>query len=109
MIAELSKWIILILLIVLMIFIIKTGTKIINIAIMILILGFAWFSFFTDQGAARLSIVLSGHPVVAYTTNLQKEESLSNDRVVYFKSSKPIKNNYAKCNKMWIVRIPVVE
>ena len=109
MISEFSKWVILIIIVIIVIFIIKAGVKIINILITALILGFAWFSFFTDSGAARLSILLKGNIIEAYTTNLTKDEKLSNDKVVYFKSSKPIKDKYAKCNKMWIVRIPVVE
>lgn len=109
MLASISKWIILIVIIGVIILVIKAGIKILNIAIMVLILGFAWFSFFTDQGAARLSILISGHPVIAYTTHLEKQESMSNDQVVYFTSSKPLETKYAKCNKVWIVRMPVVE
>ncbi len=109
MLASISKWIILIVIIGVIILVIKAGMKILNIAIMILILGFAWFSFFTDQGAARLSILISGHPVIAYTTHLEKQESMSNDQVVYFTSSKPLESKYAKCNKVWIVRMPAIE
>ena len=101
--------IIILLLILLIVIVIKAGVKIANILIIVLILGFCWFSFFTDQGAARLSILLSGHPVIAYTTHLEKQESVSNDNVIYFTSSKPLSNGYAKCNKMWIVRTPVIE
>ncbi len=108
-VADISKWIMLIVIIGIVILVIKAGMKMINIAVMVLILGFAWFSFFTDQGAARLSILISGHPVIAYTTHLEKQESISNDQVVYFTSSKPLETKYAKCNKVWIVRIPVVE
>lgn len=109
MLTNISNIIILIVLIGIIILIIKAGTKLINIAFMVLILGFAWFSFFTDQGAARLSILLSGHPIIAYTTHLDKQESMSNDNVVYFTSSKPLDSKYVKCNKAWIVRMPVVE
>lgn len=109
MLAEISKWVILIIIIGVVILIIKAGMKIINVALMVLILGFAWFSFFTDQGAARLSIALSGHPIVAYTTHLEKQESISNDNVIYFTSSKPLETEYAKCNKVWIVRLPIIE
>ena len=104
-----SNLIIILVLILLIVIIIKAGIKIANILIIVLILGFCWFSFFTDQGSARLSIMLSGHPVIAYTTHLEKQESISNDSVIYFKSSKPLSSGYAKCNKMWIVRMPVIE
>ncbi len=109
MLASISKWIILIIIISIVVLVIKAGMKIINIAVMVLILGFAWFSFFTDQGAARLSILISGHPLIAYTTHLEKQESISNDHVIYFTSSKPLDTKYVKCNKSWIIRMPVVE
>ena len=66
--AEITKWIVLILVIALVIFIIKAGMKILSILIMVVILGFCWVSFFTEEGAARLSIALMGKPVTAYTT-----------------------------------------
>ena len=113
MMADVSKWIMLILIIVAVIFVIKAGMRIINILIMVLILGFCWFSFFTEEGAARLSIMLSGHPIIAYTTDLDKQEEISNDSETYFTSSKDIvvngeKKQYIKCYTKWIVRIPSV-
>lgn len=113
MMADVSKWIMLILIIVAVIFVIKAGMRIINILIMVLILGFCWFSFFTEEGAARLSIMLSGHPIIAYTTDLDKQEEISNDNETYFTSSKDVvvngeKKQYIKCYTKWIVRIPSV-
>ncbi len=112
-IADISKWIMLILIIGVVIFIIKAGMKIFNIAIMILILVFCWYTFFTEEGAARLSIVFTGHPIIAYTTNLDKQENLSNDETTYYVSSKDIifkekKLEYVKCHTKWIVRLPDV-
>jgi len=113
MMADVSKWIMLILIIAVVIFVIKAGMRIINILIMVLILGFCWFSFFTEEGAARLSIMLSGHPIIAYTTDLDKQEEISNDSETYFTSSKDVvingeKKQYIKCYTKWIVRIPSV-
>ena len=109
MISNIVDIIVLILIIGIVIFIIKAGMKLFHIIIMILLLAFAWFTFFTDEGAARLSILIKGHPVIAYTTKLTKYENKSNDKIIYFTSSKPLEEKYAKCNKEWIVRLPVVE
>lgn len=111
--AEITKWIMLILVIGVVIFVIKAGMKILNILIMVLILGFCWFSFFTEEGAARLSIALYGHPVIAYTTELEKQENISTDEVTYYKTTKDVivngkKQEYIKCYTKWIVRIPSV-
>lgn len=111
--AEITKWIVLILVIALVIFIIKAGMKILSILIMVAILGFCWVSFFTEEGAARLSIALMGKPVTAYTTKLEKQEGMSNENETYYKSSKDIvvngqKKEYIKCYTKWIVRIPSV-
>ena len=111
--ADISKWIVLILVISAVVFVIKAGMKIINVLIMILVLGFAWFSFFTEEGAARLGIALNGHPVVGYTTKLDKQESLSSGGTTYYKSSKDVIINgktveYIKCYTKWIIRIPSV-
>ena len=111
--AEITKWIMLILVIGVVIFVIKAGMKILNILIMVLILGFCWFSFFTEEGAARLSISLYGHPVIAYTTELEKQENISTDEVTYYKTTKDVivngkKQEYIKCYTKWIVRIPSV-
>ena len=111
--AEITKWIMLILVIGVVIFVIKAGMKILNILIMILILGFCWFSFFTEEGAARLSIALYGHPVIAYTTELEKQENISTDEITYYKTTKDVivngkKQEYIKCYTKWIVRIPSV-
>ncbi len=112
-VADISKWVMLILIIGIVIFIIKAGMKIINILIMILILVFCWYTFFTEEGAARLSIVFTGHPIIAYTTNLVKQENLSNINTTYYVSSKDIvfnnkKLEYIKCHTKWIVRLPDV-
>lgn len=111
--AEITKWIMLILVIGVVIFVIKAGMKILNILIMVLILGFCWFSFFTEEGAARLSIALYGHPVIAYTTELEKQENISTDEITYYKTTKDVivngkKQEYIKCYTKWIVRIPSV-
>ncbi len=111
--ADISKWIVLILAITLLVFVIKAGMKLINIIIMVIILGFCWFSFFTEEGAARLGIALNGHPIIAYTTKLDKQENISTEETTYFKSSKDVTVNgntleYVKCYTKWIVRIPCV-
>lgn len=111
--AEISKWITLILIIGAVIFVIKAGLKIFNIIIMILILLFCWFSFFNEEGAARLSIALSGHPIIAYTTNLERQDDISTNDTTYFVSSKDVtfegkKLQYIKCHTKWIIRIPSV-
>lgn len=113
MLVDVSKWIVLILIIGAVIFIIKAGTKIVNIIITALILAFCWYSFFTEEGCARLSIALSGHPIIAYTTSLQKEDNISNNNETYFTSSKDVvvkneKQKYIKCYTKWIVRIPSI-
>ena len=111
MIADISKWITLILIIGLVVFIIKTGIKIVNVIIMILILGFSWYSFFTEEGASRLSIALTGHPLIAYTTGMERQSDLSNEDVTFFKTTKTFKvdgeyKNMTKCYTKWIIRIP---
>lgn len=112
-IADVSKWIMLIIVIGLVIFVIKAGMKIINILVMVLVLAFCWFSFFTEEGAARLSIALSGHPIIAYTTDMEKQESISNDKITYYKTTKDVivngkKQEYAICYTKWIIRIPCI-
>ena len=111
--ADFSKWIMLIIVIEVVIFVIKAGMKIINILIMVLMLAFVWYSFFTEEGCARLSIALSGHPVIAYTTNLEKQENISTDDTTYYVSSKDVivdgkKQEYVKCYTKWIIRIPSI-
>ena len=111
--ADFSKWIMLIIVIGVVIFVIKAGMKIINILIMVLMLAFVWYSFFTEEGCARLSIALSGHPVIAYTTNLEKQENISTDDTTYYVSSKDVivdgkKQEYVKCYNKWIIRIPSI-
>ena len=111
--ADFSKWIMLLVLIGVIIFVIKAGMKIVNILIMVLLLGFCWYTFFTEEGATRLSIVFTGHPIIAYTTNLDKQESMSNNEVTYYTSSKEVmvdgqKQEYIKCYTKWIIRIPSV-
>lgn len=112
--AEITKWVVLILVVGLVIFVIKAGMKILNILIMVLVLAFCWFSFFTEEGAARLSIALMGKPITAYTTKLDKSESLSTKDTTYYTSSKEIivngkKQEYVKCYTKWIIRIPSVK
>ena len=112
-VADISKWIMLILIIVAVIFVIKAGMKIINILIMVLLLAFCWYSFFTEEGCARLSIMLSGHPIIAYTTSLDKQDDISTDEETCFTSSKDVlvngqKHEYVKCYTKWIIRIPSV-
>lgn len=111
--ADFSKWIMLIIVIGVVIFVIKAGMKIINILIMVLMLAFVWYSFFTEEGCARLSIALSGHPVIAYTTNLEKQENISTDDTTYYVSSKDVivdgkKQEYVKCYTKCIIRIPSI-
>ena len=50
LVANITKWITLIAIIALVIFVIKTGMKIVNILIMVLMLAFVWYSFFTEEG-----------------------------------------------------------
>ncbi len=112
--AEISKWVILILAIGVVIFIIKAGMKIINIILTALLLLFCWFSFFTEEGAARLTILLKGKPITAYTINLERQDDISTKETTYFKPSKEIvvngkKLEYVKCHTKWIIRIPSVE
>lgn len=111
--AEITKWIMLLLTIGVVVFVVKAGMKIINILIMVLLLGFCWFSFFTEEGAARLSIALCGHPIIAYTTKLDKQENISTDDTTFYKSSKDVivdgqTLEYVKCYTKWIIRIPDV-
>ena len=113
LLADVSKWIMLIIVIGIVVLIVKAGTKIVNILITAAILAFCWFSFFTEVGAARLSVALSGHPIIAYTAHLEKEENKSTDDVTYFKIDKEYKfdgrlQNETKCYTKWIVRIPSV-
>ncbi len=112
--AEITKWIVLILAIGVVIFVIKAGMKILSILIMVALLGFAWFSFFTEEGAARLSIALIGRPLTAYTTKLVKQDSISTKDTTYYTSSKKIivdgkKQEYVRCYTKWIIRIPSVK
>ena len=114
MIAEISKWLVLAIIVIVVIFIIKTGTKIINIIITVLLLAFVWFSFFTEVGAARLSLALKGHPIIAYTAKVEKDETMSKDNITYYRvidatDSKGNKIESTSCETFWIVRIPVVE
>ena len=48
LVANITKWIALIIIIAIAIFVIKTGMKIVNILIMVLMLAFVWYSFFTE-------------------------------------------------------------
>ena len=112
--AEISKWLVLILAIGAVIFLIKVGTRIINLLITALVLAFCWFSFFTEEGSARLSIALTGHPIIAYTTELERQNDISTETITYFISSKDVivngkKQEYIKCYTKWIVRIPAVK
>ena len=55
-----------------------------------------------------------GRPITAYTTKLEKVESLSTNSEAYYKSSKEIivdgkKQEYVKCYTKWIIRIPSVK
>ena len=114
MILELSKWIVLAIIIVAIIFIIKAGTKIINIIITALLLAFAWFSFFTEIGAVRLALALKGHPIIAYTTSLEKDEKKSTETKAYYKVTnselaKTKKIEYTSCDMYWIVKIPNID
>lgn len=40
----------------------------------LILLTFFGYTYFTDHGATRLSILLTGHPIKAYTTSIIKEE-----------------------------------
>ena len=67
--------------------------------------------FFFYRG--RSSKALYGHPVIAYTTELEKQENISTDEVTYYKTTKDVivngkKQEYIKCYTKWIVRIPSV-
>ena len=111
--ADISKWIMLIVVIGVVVLFVKAGIKILNIIIMVAVLAFCWFTFFTEVGAARLTIAIKGHPIIAYTTNLVRQDSMSNNEVTYFTSDKDVivngqKQEYIKCYTKWIIRIPDV-
>lgn len=113
LVANITKWIALIIIIAIAIFVIKAGMKIVNILIMVLMLAFVWYSFFTEEGCARLSIALSGHPLIAYTTEMERQDKISTNDTTYYKTSKDViingkKQEYVKCYTKWIVRIPNV-
>ena len=113
-VAEISKWLMLAIIIVVVIFIIKAGAKIINIIIIALLLAFVWFSFFTEVGAARLTLALKGHPIVAYTAGLEKDDAKSTDETSYYKINADVISNgkkleYTSCNTFWFIRIPNIE
>ena len=113
-VAEISKWLMLALIIIVVVFIIKAGAKIINIIITALLLAFVWFSFFTEIGAARLNLALKGHPIVAYTTKLEKDEKKSTGETSYYKINDEVISNgkkidYTSCNTFWFIRIPNIE
>ncbi len=111
---NISKWIILAILIaiiiLLIIFIFKTGKKLINIAIMVFVLLFCWYSFFTKEGSVRFAIVLMGHPIKAYTTGLEENKSMGTDNTRYFIPTDNIsvtsgRMGYIRCETHWIVSI----
>ena len=109
--ADISKWIMLIVVIGIVVLLVKAGIKIINILIMVAVLAFCWFTFFTEVGAARLTIAIKGHPIIAYTTNLERQDNMSNNEVTYFRPDKEVivngqKQEYVKCYTKWIIRIP---
>lgn len=111
LVANITKWITLIAIIALVIFVIKTGMKIVNILIMVLMLAFIWYSFFTEEGFARLSVALSGHPLIAYTTGMERQDDISTNDTTYYKTTKDVvingkKQEYVKCYTKWIIRIP---
>ena len=111
---NISKWIILAVLVAIIIlfiiFIFKTGKKLINVAIMIIILLFCWYSFFTIEGSVRFTIALMGHPIKAYTTGLEENKSMQANNVRYFMPTDNIsvtsgRMGYIKCETHWIVSI----
>ena len=113
LVADITKWITLIIIIAIAIFVIKAGMKILNILIMILMRVFVGYSFFTEEGCARLSIALSGHPLVAYTTGMERQDDISTNDTTYYKTTKDViingkKQEYVKCYTKWIIRIPNV-
>ena len=113
LVANITKWITLIAIIALVIFVIKTGMKIANILIMVFMLAFVWYSFFTEEGCARLSVALSGHPLIAYTTGMERQDDISTNDTTYYKTTKDVvingkKQEYVKCYTKWIIRIPNV-
>ena len=114
MLMEVSKWVVLALIIIVAIFIIKAGLKIINIIIIVALLGFVWFSFFTEIGCVRLTIALYGHPIIGYTTKLERQDNMSNEKEIYYKpETQVIVNNkvkqYIKIGCNGLVRIPIIE
>jgi len=72
---------------------------------------FVWYSFFTEEGCARLSVALSGHPLIAYTTGMERQDDISTNDTTYYKTTKDVvingkKQEYVKCYTKWIIRIP---
>ena len=68
-------------------------------------------SFFTEEGCARLSVALSGHPLIAYTTGMERQDDISTNDTTYYKTTKDVvingkKQEYVKCYTKWIIRIP---
>lgn len=67
------------------------------------------YSFFTINGATRLSIALYGHPMIAYTTNFKYYNHL-NDTAKNKKYVLPTKNmddlpSYFECRTYGIIKI----
>ncbi|MEG2351426.1 MAG: hypothetical protein RSA10_01700 [Bacilli bacterium] len=99
-----------ILIIFLAIFIFKTGKKLFNIFLMVIILLFSWFSFFTVTGSVRLAIALTGHPIAAYTTKLTENELMREKNARYFLPDQDIKvtsgsMGYIRCETKWIISL----
>lgn len=97
-----------------LVFIFKQGIKILNIIVMVLLLIFCWFTFFTEKGSVRFAIALRGHPVIAYTTDVTKDDSKTYSNFTYYKSSKDVVIDnkvisYIKCETKWIIRISSIE
>ena len=94
-VADISKWIMLILIIVAVIFVIKAGMKIINILIMVLLLAFCWYSFFTEEVNIRGNTILesdtegtsTGQKYIVFSTGNQ---------YTYIKNNKSIYKNNSK-------------
>lgn len=96
------------------VFIFKQGIKILNIIIMVLVLIFCWYSFFTDQGSVKFAIAINGHPVIAYTTEVTEAPELAKDNIKYYTSSKDLVVNnktveYIKCETKWIIKLSSIE
>ena len=51
------------------------------------------------------------HPLIAYTTGMERQDDISTNDTTYYKTTKDVvingkKQEYVKCYTKWIIRIP---